>query len=113
MAYIYRHVKVSKVIDGDTVSLDIDLGAKITWSDNFRLRGIDTPEKGKEGYHEATSWLERLLNAQISRVETFKPDKYGRWLVDIYIVADKGGELLVNKLMELEGHAKPYFGGKK
>lgn len=112
MSYVYRHVVVDKVIDGDTVTLSIDLGNKITWKDNFRLNGVDTPERGQPGYADATTFLIQLLKDGVSRVETFKPDKYGRWLADIY-VSVSGGEQLVNQQMIAAGHAKPYFGGAK
>lgn len=112
MPYIYRHVKSVKVIDGDTVNLSVDLGNNITWDENFRLNGIDTPERGQTGYADATTFLIQLLKDGISRIETFKPDKYGRWLVAIYI-SQFGGELLVNQEMINMGHAKPYFGGRK
>lgn len=113
MSYIYHHASVSRVIDGDTVEITIDMGNRITWRENFRLRDIDTPERGQPGFAEATEYVKSLfLRHPISRVETFKPDKYGRWLIDIYISVN-GGELLVNKLIELDGYGKPYFGGSK
>jgi micrococcal nuclease len=113
MSYIYRHVNIVRVIDGDTVVLDIDLGNKIRWRDSFRLNGIDTPERGQPGHKEATIHLIDLLGNTLSRVETHKPDKYGRWLVDLYIHVGQGGDVHVNQLMIVGGHAKPYFGGTK
>lgn len=110
--YEYRHVVIERVIDGDTVALEIDLGNKIHWRDSFRLMGIDTPERGQPGYVEACNYLKRLLLMPLSHVETHKPDKFGRWLVDLYLDTD-GGVLHANKLMVVEGHAKEYFGGKK
>lgn len=112
MSYVYRHVKVIRVIDGDTVALSVDMGNKITWTENFRLNGIDTPERNQPGYNDATTFLIQLLKDGVSRIETFKPDKFGRWLVDIYAPVS-GGELLVNSKMIEQGHAKPYFGGTK
>lgn len=112
MSYIYRHVTVEHVVDGDTVSLSVDMGNKIVWKENFRLFGIDTPERGQVGYSEATTFLTQLLKNGCSRIETYKPDKYGRWLVDLYISVE-GGEQLVNQQMISSGHAKPYFGGTK
>ena len=113
MSYIYRHVDIIRVVDGDTVDLEIDLGNHTRWRTRFRLMGIDTPERGKPGYREATIHLIDLLGNVIDHVETHKPDKYGRWLIDIYIPTNQGGTLHVNKLMALDGHAKEYFGGKK
>ena len=37
-------VKITRVVDGDTVDADIDLGFDIIYRDRIRLMGIDTPE---------------------------------------------------------------------
>lgn len=113
MSFIYHNVQVLRVVDGDTVELLIDMGNKIRWQDTFRLMGIDTPERGQSGHKEATIRLIDLLANGLSHIETHKPDKYGRWLVDLYISTMQGGELHVNTLMVIDGYAKAYFGGKK
>lgn len=112
MSYVYRHVAVDRVIDGDTVVISIDLGNKTTWRDSFRLAGIDTPERGQPGFDEAADRLRNLLGAGLSRAETHKPDKYGRWLVTLWVPTD-GGELCANEIMLSEGLARPYHGGAK
>ena len=112
MSYVYRHAKVIRVIDGDSIILSVDMGNKITWTESFRLNGIDTPERGKPGFSEASVFLIQLVKDGLSRIETYKPDKYGRWLADLY-VSVTGGEMLVNYLMIEKGHAKAYFGGPK
>lgn len=112
MTYQYHHAEVIRVIDGDTVELAIDLGNSIRWKGNFRLFGIDTPERGRPGFHEATAYLASLLASGLARVETHKPDKYGRWLVDLYVWVDHG-ELYVNRMMVVEGHAVEYSGGAR
>lgn len=112
MPFVYRHARLVRVIDGDTAVLEIDMGNRILWVESFRLNGIDAPEIRAPGGVEAKTHLEGLLSNGVSRVETFKPDKFGRWLADIHIAVN-GGEALVNKLMELDGHAAAYFGGKR
>jgi endonuclease YncB( thermonuclease family) len=112
VSYVYRHVSVDRIVDGDTLVLSIDLGNKIKWTDSFRMNGIDTPERGQPGSVEARTYLTELLAHGVSRVETFKPDKYGRWLADVY-VSVFGGELLVNKELINKGFAVEYFGGTK
>lgn len=112
MSYIYRHVEVLEVIDGDSAWLRIDMGNHMSWTANFRLNGINAPEKGKPGAAESTARLLELLTAGLSRVETHKPDKYGRWLADIWIAVD-GGEMHVNTMMIAEGFAVPYSGGTR
>lgn len=113
MSYEYRHVEVIRVLDGDTIELAIDVGNSIKWTSKFRLHGIDTPERGQVNYREAIEFLKTLLSEGISKIETHKPDKYGRWLVDIWIPADDSGDYHVNTMMVSRGLAKPYFGGTK
>ena len=112
MSFTYRNVKVVRVVDGDTARLSIDMGNKITWCENFRLNGIDAADEDKAKKDAATARMVELLAGGVSRVETFKPDKFGRWLADIYIAVD-GGEMLTNQMMINEGFAIPYFGGRK
>lgn len=112
MSYVYRHVEVVRVIDGDTVRLDVDMGNSIFWATNFRLNGIDAADADKAKKDAATARMIELLAGGVSRIETFKPDKFGRWLADIYVAVD-GGEILANQMMINEGFAVPYFGGRK
>ena len=112
MTYEYRHVTVERIIDGDTAVISIDLGNKLTWRDSFRLNGIDTPERGTPGATEAVDRLRELLAAGLSRIQTHKPDKFGRWLATLWIAVE-GGELNINQLLVAEGLAREYFGGAK
>ena len=83
----YR-AKVIKIVDGDTVDFDVDLGFRINIRIRTRLLGVDTPERGHEDWAKATSVLTNLLNEQKDeedyvRIQTTKTGKYGRWLVNI------------------------------
>ena len=40
----YYVKKVTKIVDGDTIDVDIDLGFSISFTSRVRLAGIDTPE---------------------------------------------------------------------
>lgn len=51
-AYTYR-ATVTRWGDGDTVDLAVDAGFDVTVNTRFRLHGIDTPERGNEGYNAA------------------------------------------------------------
>jgi len=42
--YIYRIKQITKVVDGDTIDADIDLGFDISLSKRIRLAAVDTPE---------------------------------------------------------------------
>ena len=114
MSYEYQHVKVARVIDGDTVVLDIDMGNRIIWSGPFRLAGIDAPEIGALGAKEARSFLFDLLKGGVALAETIKPDKYGRWLVRLYTHFGLDGtpEGDVGAAMIEAGHAVEYMVGK-
>lgn len=85
--HIYR-AKVARVVDGDTVDFDVDLGFNIVIRIRTRLLDVDTPERGHSDWAKATNILIELLNEQKDEegyviIETKKTGKYGRWLVNI------------------------------
>jgi micrococcal nuclease len=111
--YHYKIKKFNRIIDGDTVDLDIDLGFSIFVSYRVRLKDIDTPEirtkdlEEKAKGLEAKEWLEKELAREGEWViETFKEDKYGRILGILYLVGDP---VTVNEKMLNEGIALPYL----
>ena len=97
-------------VDGDTAWLMIDLGFRMTATTDFRLYGINTPERGQPGYAEATAQANALAPAGSTvLVTTYKaPDKYGRWLAEIF-----ANGVNVNQTLITEGLAVAYFGGTK
>jgi len=115
--YEYKIKDVVKVVDGDTVDVNIDLGFNLTKKERVRVAGIDTPESrtsdDKEkifGIEAKEHLTEKLTKAQVLTIETEKDGKYGRMLGWIY--AD-GSPVSVNQLMIDEGYAWAYDGGKK
>lgn len=94
MTYDYAVTEVIRVVDGDTIDLRIDLGFHMTATLRFRILGLDTPERGEDGWAEATeiaaAWLRAgdgvvTYNTPRSvRARTYKADSFGRWLADIY-----------------------------
>ena len=106
--YTYKAV-VAKIVDGDTVDLDIDLGLNM-WSKSTRIRllNINTPEvRGKE--REAGLAAKRFLENVIPRgcgvyiiTAKDKRGKYGRLLGTIYDYTGTN----INTLLLEEGHAK-------
>lgn len=87
MHYIYR-AKLVRCVDGDTADLEVDLGFHLTAKIRCRLTGVNTPERGRAGYKEATEILEGLIKEQSDeegyfQITTGKTGKYGRWLVTI------------------------------
>ena len=103
---------VTDVHDGDTVTVDVDLGFK-AWLRGIRIRmyGINAPELSTPEGPVAQKFLAGLVALAPGRrvtLETFKDreDKYGgRWLGTLWI----GGKNM-NLAMIDGGHAKPYFG---
>ena len=87
--YTYKS-RVEKIIDGDTVRLDIDLGFTVHWKSNCRLYGVNTPELNSKNTEEKIKALEAKqflidnLPSEVTIVSR-KLDKYGRPLVDIYV----------------------------
>jgi endonuclease YncB( thermonuclease family) len=83
--YIYS-ATVVRVIDGDTVVFDVDLGFHLTLRNQpFRLVGVNARELSQPGGSEARDNLTAILtaNPQVT-LGSIKPDKYGsRWLADV------------------------------
>jgi len=125
--YIYRIRSIAKVVDGDTIDADIDLGFDISLSKRIRLAGIDTPEsRTKDEYEkklglESKEWLKKHLEgAKDIIVKTELPDsteKYGRIIGHLYIgdaeVSAVNRKKSVNNQMIDEGYAWEYDGGTK
>ena len=115
-------VHVIKVVDGDTVDVDIDLGFGICLKDErVRIMGIDTPESrtsdqveklfglaAKERLYSLLEKDAKLITTEDKNGEDMK-GKFGRILGD-FRAAD--GRLVTEILIE-EGHCVPYFGGSK
>ena len=118
--YIYRVRQVHKVVDGDTIDVDIDLGFDVSLAKRVRLAGVDTPEsRTKDEYEkklgiEAKEWLKhKLENAKDIIIKTELPDsteKYGRILGWLYINNETSS---LNERMIQEGYAWSYLGDTK
>jgi len=118
--YIYRIKSVTKVVDGDTIDADIDLGFDISLTKRIRFAGIDTPEsrttnvKEKALGLESKEWLKKALEgAKDILIKTEKPDsteKYGRIIGHLFI---NGQDTSLNNQMIAEGYALAYDGGTK
>jgi micrococcal nuclease len=116
-------VRLVKVVDGDTVDVDIDLGFGIWLHDErVRIKGIDTPESrtrdkiedlfGEAAKARVKEIMEnnevRLITEEDRKGEDMK-GKFGRILGDFEV---DGQKTLTATLIE-EGHAVAYFGGSK
>ena len=118
--YEYRVKKVTNVVDGDTIDVDIDLGFDISYSQRVRLAGIDTPESRTSDKAEKVLGLEakeylkyKLKDAKLIVIKTELPDsseKYGRILGWVYV---DGNTVSVNDQMIEDGYAWGYLGETK
>ena len=98
--------EVLKVVDGDTIWMKIWLADDLWLKEKLRLRGIDAPELDTAKGKEAKNFLERILKRQQSvLITTTKPDKYDRYLSDIF-VQTKDGEIFLNNLLLERGLAR-------
>tara|TARA_B100000287_G_scaffold386111_1_gene393725 strand:- start:97 stop:492 length:396 start_codon:yes stop_codon:yes gene_type:complete len=114
--YEYK-CKMVKVVDGDTIDVDIDLGFGV-WMRNQRIRmhGIDTPESRTRDLEEkkyglaAKDFLIKWTNAGGLTLKTHKDDrgKFGRILGEIWCF-----DTNVNEKMIEEHHAVRYMGQSK
>jgi micrococcal nuclease len=125
--YEYK-VKVTRVVDGDTVDVDIDLGFGI-WlrGERVRIMGIDTPESRTSNKLEKVFGLaakarlkellgkNAILRTQVDKDGGDAKGKFGRILGDFICNSGTidGGADMVTDVLIREGHCVPYFGGSK
>ena len=117
--YEYR-TKVERVVDGDTIDGEIDLGFGIFIRERIRLNGIDTPETRTRNLMEK-SWglaakerviqlLEKEGNEFILLSKFNAKGKFGRILGEIILPETL---VSVNKILLMDEFAIPYYGGSK
>ena len=118
MDYIYK-IKVTRVVDGDTIDADIDLGFNMTLSKRIRLHGINTPETRTRDKQEkkrglaAKERLQQIIDAQqgVLFLKSMDQGKFGR-CIGVLFEQDFDDQSINDMLVE-EGHAVEYFGGKR
>jgi len=129
--YIYNS-EVVRVVDGDTIIANVDVGFDMWKRCNIRLYGINTPEtrtrdlEEKAMGYQAKDRLIELLEKNENKfiLESKGLDKYGRSLGVIWTgyhevetYADTSGmrpvEISLNDILVQEGLAEEYFGGKR
>lgn len=116
----YYVKKVTNVVDGDTIDVEIDLGFDISFSSRVRLAGIDTPESRTTNKAEKVLGLEakeyvksKIKDAKDVVIKTEKMDsseKYGRILGWLFL---DGSKVSVNEQMIADGYAWGYLGDTK
>lgn len=112
--YTYK-VKLVKVYDGDTIRASLDLGFSIDFGGvdgkghSFRLARINTPEirgeEREEGLKSKEALVEILEGKDILLKSVKKPDKYGRYIAELFI-EDADEWVNVNDLLVHQGFAE-------
>ncbi len=106
--YTYR-AEILRVVDGDTVEAEIDLGFHVTMRRMVRLRGINAPEvhgaTKAEGERAAAHLFGLTVNKRLTiQTHLDKDDKYGRVLGVLF-----DGTINLNDKMIADGCAVPYM----
>jgi micrococcal nuclease len=108
--YEYKVKSIERIYDGDTITVNIDLGFHTYRTEILRFANLDTPEiRGSErpdGLISRDYVVSRINEAKEIIIRTYKDKtgKYGRYIADIYL----DGVLLNDELIE-EGLAEPYM----
>ena len=118
------NARVVRVIDGDTLDLEIDCGFHTVRTERVRLLGVNAPEmKGATATAGATAtravrlWLgqyddddEGVWDVWPFVVETFKADAFGRYLARIWPADASPDDTFADLSSHLlsTGHAVPY-----
>ena len=121
--YTYK-AKLDRVIDGDTIDVNIDLGFDIQIKKRVRFAGINSPESRTRDLEEKARGLaaKDRVKAVLAENDTFtlqsnEIGKYGRVLGTIHLSMVDGKAQLaqkcLNDLLITEGHAVEYHGGKR
>ena len=122
--YNFRVTEITKVLDGDTIDVLIDLGFDLFKKERVRIAGVDTPEKRTRNIEEkalgvdATNWLKEKLESTLAGDDelTIRTElvggvgKYGRLLGWLYVGESN---VSLNEQMITEGYAHEYDGGTK
>ena len=121
--YNYK-ISLLRVVDGDTIDAEIDLGFDIKVKKRIRFLGMNAPEsrtkdlkekaRGLAAKDRVKALLEGCKNIQLN---SHGIGKFGRCLGEIFLDTIDGQEKLtvesLNELLIREGHAVEYHGGKR
>ena len=115
---MYRYkVSVVKVVDGDTVDVNIDLGFGMSYKkQRVRMLGIDTPESRTRDLVEkkfgkaSKKHLKDILEQGGIQLVSHDKGKFGRILGELFI---GDSSYSINQQMIDEHHAVAYTGGNK
>lgn len=105
--YEYNAV-ILRVVDGDTVDVNADLGFDVHFNIRLRLSGINAPEISTQEGKDTTAYVRSVLPLGakvVIKTTKDRKDKYGRYLAEI--VFPETGEVL-NQILLQKGLAVTY-----
>lgn len=93
--------QVLRVVDGDTLYVEIDLGLGTTIEEYLRLRGIDAPELDTAKGREARAFVQKELGLAPSiLLRSSQTDQWDRYVADVFYTTSGGEHFLNNRLLE-------------
>jgi micrococcal nuclease len=121
--YTYK-ISPLKIVDGDTIDAEIDLGFDVKIKKRIRFMGINAPESRTKDLEEKAKGLaakdrvkQLLEGCENITLKSHGVGKFGRCLGEIFLDKVDGQEKItlesLNELLIKEGHAKEYHGGKR
>jgi endonuclease YncB( thermonuclease family) len=97
---------VLKVVDGDTLWVKVYLRPRYWVKQKLRLRDLDCPEMDTAEGRAAKRFVEGLVGRTTGvTICTTKPDKYDRYLADVFLTLDDGNTVYLNNALLENGHA--------
>jgi endonuclease YncB( thermonuclease family) len=105
-------------VDADTFVVMVDCGLKTGTRQRLRLRGIDCPERTTKRGRYVRDYVKKLLDRQdFVIVKTYKDEKYGRVLADVFYLKDEKDPaavvqkgIFLNQALLDKGLAEPWKG---
>jgi endonuclease YncB( thermonuclease family) len=89
-----------RVVDGDTLVVALTITPEIFIEQTLRLRGIDCPEMPTPAGRAARRFVEALIgNDDALTINTTKPDKFDRYLADVFFTTAIGETFLNQHLL--------------
>jgi len=117
----HYNAKVSRVVDGDTIDVVLDLGFDVSLKARVRFFGIDAPEsrtrdaeekmRGLESKAYVQNWIDGHDNKIIIETSLDERGKFGRILGRV-LCPDDECDCLNDDMVEY-GYASEYFGGSR
>lgn len=82
--------RLNRIIDADTLVLDVDLGFHVWITVHVRVRGVDAPELHTDAGDAAKAAVVKFFESQPAIVVATYRDvrSFERWVADVYLNGD-------------------------